>query len=74
MKKISFALPVIAGLSLGAFAADDQLNMPTFADGHNKDMPAAEFTYKPASKHTAKANREACRTKIRWHLRSRLEA
>ena len=36
-------------------------NMPTFADGHDKDAPAAGFTFKPASKHTAKANREAAK-------------
>ena len=58
MRKLFFALPVITAFSLGAFAADDQLNMPTFADGHNKDMPAAEFTYKPASKHTANPREE----------------
>ena len=37
--------------------------MPTYPDGHNipvpyEDISAADFTYKPASEHTAKANRE----------------
>ncbi len=61
MRKTIITLPFIAGLSFGVLAADYYENMPTFADGHNKDMPAAEFTYKPASKHTAKANREAAK-------------
>jgi alkyl sulfatase BDS1-like metallo-beta-lactamase superfamily hydrolase len=59
--EIALACLVVTCLSLGASAADDPLNMPTFADGHNKDMPAAEFSYKPASKYTAKANAEAAK-------------
>ena len=49
----------VTGFSFSVFADSHEKNMPTFADGHDKGMPTAEFTAKPASKHTAKANREA---------------
>ena len=67
MKKTIIAFSFIAGLSFGVFAADEYYkNMPTYADGHNipapyEDIPTADFSYKPASKHTAKANREAAK-------------
>jgi alkyl sulfatase BDS1-like metallo-beta-lactamase superfamily hydrolase len=63
MKRTIIALPLIAALSFGvllefSFADEHYKNMPTFADGHDKDDPTTGFTAKPASKHTAKANRE----------------
>ncbi len=49
----------LASFSCNVFADGHEKNMPTFADGYDKDDPTAEFSAKPASKHTAKANQEA---------------
>ncbi len=52
---------LLAGPSLSALADSHEKNMPTFADGHDKDSPTPEFSAKPASEHTARANREAAK-------------
>ena len=59
MKKLIIALTVFAAFSFSAFAEEYYKNMPTYADGHNipvpyEDIPIADFTYKPASKHTVR--------------------
>ncbi len=48
-------------LPFSVFADGHEKNMPTFADGHDKYEPTAGFSAKPATEHTAKANREAAK-------------
>jgi len=72
MKKTIIALSVLASLSFGIFADGQDKNMPTFADGHDKDMPTAEFSAKPASEHTAKANRELAK-RLPYHDKTAFE-
>ena len=61
MKKTIIALSVLAVLSFGVFADEHYKNMPTFADGYDKQDPTPGFSAKPASEHTAKANRETAK-------------
>ena len=58
MKKLIITLTVFAAFSFSVFADSQAENMPTFAGGYDKQNPTPGFTYKPASEHTAKANRE----------------
>jgi alkyl sulfatase BDS1-like metallo-beta-lactamase superfamily hydrolase len=55
---IIFMLSV--GLSTPCVQAQEK-NVPTFAHGHDKDEATPGFTFKPASEHTAKANRDAAK-------------
>ena len=52
---------LLASLPFSVLAESHETNMPTFADGHDKDDPTAGFSAKPATEHTAKANREAAK-------------
>ena len=63
---------ISASLSFSVFADNHEKNMPTFADGHDNYMPTAEFSAKPASKHTAKANREAAK-RLPYHDKTAFE-
>ena len=63
---------ILASLSFSVFADSHEKNMPTFADGHDKGMPTAEFSAKPASKHTAKANQEAAK-RLPYHDKTAFE-
>ena len=72
MKKTMIALICFVGFSFSAFADEHYKNMPTYADGHDKDNPTAEFTAKPASEHTAKANRELAK-RLPYHDKSSFE-
>jgi alkyl sulfatase BDS1-like metallo-beta-lactamase superfamily hydrolase len=70
MKKRNLLL--LLALSFSVFAEGQDKNMPTFADGHDKYMPTAEFSAKPASEHTAKANRELAK-RLPYHDKTAFE-
>ena len=74
MKKVlsPFLMPAIATLLFIAHADGQEKNMPTFADGHDKHAPTAGFSAKPASEHTAKANREAAK-RLPYHDKTAFE-
>ncbi|MBW1969331.1 MAG: MBL fold metallo-hydrolase [Deltaproteobacteria bacterium] len=61
MKKTIIALSVLTVLSFSVFADEHYKNMPTFADGYDKQDPTPGFTAKPASEHTVRANRETAK-------------
>ena len=61
MKKLIIALSIFIGLFIGVFAIGQEKNMPTFADGYDKQDPTPGFTAKPASEHTVRANRETAK-------------
>jgi len=48
-------------LPISVFADNHEKNVPTFADGRDKDDPTAGFSAKPATEHTVNANREAAK-------------
>ena len=74
MKKVlfPFLIPAIASLLFTAHADGQDRNTPSFADGHDKHAPTVGFSAKPASDHTAKANREAAE-RLPYHDKTAFE-
>jgi alkyl sulfatase BDS1-like metallo-beta-lactamase superfamily hydrolase len=72
MIKTVFTTLLFSGLSFGALAENLDKNMPSFADGHDKETPIAEFTFKPATEHTARANREMAK-RLPYHDKTAFE-